>query len=168
MASKSELEEPWALELQTLLACRRVAALGTIHQGDPYVSMVPVALAPDGSAFLIHVSGLSAHTEDMLANPHVALLVMDAEKPAVMAQELARVTVLGNAFQIPEPSREYDAGKSRYLERFPDAEPMFNLGDFSLFAIRPTHVRWIGGFAGAQTLDVETFKQIAHAAASSP
>jgi putative heme iron utilization protein len=165
MASKSELEEPWALELQTLLAGRRVAALGTLHDGEPYVSMVPFALAPNGSAFLIHVSGLSAHTEDMLANPHVALLVMEVEKPDVMAQELARVTVLGTASQIPEPSPEYDAGKERYLERFPDAEPMFNLGDFSLFAIQPTHVRWIGGFAGAQTLDVETFKKIARGAA---
>src|SRR5262249_39789819 len=161
MASKSQLEEPWALELQSLLASRRVASLGTIHEGEPYVSMVPFALRSDGSAFLIHVSGLSAHTEDMLADPRVALLVMDVEKPAMMAQVLARVTVLGTAAQISEPSPEYDAGKLRYLERFPDAEPMFNLGDFSVFAITPTHVRWIGGFAGAQTLEVETFKHIA-------
>ena len=167
MASKSELEEPWALELQNLLASRPVAALGTLHDGAPYVSMVPFVLQLDGSAFLIHVSELSAHTQDMLTDPRVSLLVLDEDKPDVLAQELARVTVLGTARRIPEPSPDYDTGKARYLDRFPDAAPMFDLGDFSLFAIRPAHVRWIGGFAGAQTLDVETFTKIARAAATS-
>jgi hypothetical protein len=44
-----------------------------------------------------------------------------------------------------------------YLERFPDAAPMFQLGDFSLFTITPGHVRWIGGFAGAESLTPEAF-----------
>jgi putative heme iron utilization protein len=166
MTPRSELEEPWALELQRLLARRAVAALGTLDGGAPYVSMVPFALAPDGSAFLIHVSDLSTHTQDMRDDPRVSLLVMDVETPEVMPQELPRVTILGTAAPIPEPSPGYDAGKARYLGRFPDAAPMFDLGDFSLFAITPNHVRWIGGFAGAQTLDLETFTKIAAAASS--
>jgi heme iron utilization protein len=138
--------------LRELLSSRRVAALGTLHDGAPYVSMVPFAITQDGKAFLIHVSELSAHTEDMLKDPQVGLLVMGEEKPGVFAQELPRVTILGEAAPVEDPSAEYDAGKARYLERFPDAEPIFGLGGFSLFTIRPDHVRWIGGFAGAQTL----------------
>ncbi|HKA36919.1 MAG TPA: pyridoxamine 5'-phosphate oxidase family protein [Thermoanaerobaculia bacterium] len=138
--------------LRELLATRTVAALGTLHEGAPYVSMVPFAILPDGSAFLIHVSELSAHTADMFADPRVSLLVVGAEGPGVLAQELPRVTILGKAEPVPDPSPEYEAGKARYLERFPDAEPIFQLGGFSLFTIRPDHVRWIGGFAGAQTL----------------
>jgi putative heme iron utilization protein len=143
--------------LRDLLASRRVAALGTLHDEDPYVSMVPFALLPDGTAFLIHVSGLSAHTGDMLKDPRVSLLVMAPESPELMAQELPRVTIQGRAAQVPEPSGEYDAGMACYLERFPDAAPMFQLGDFSLFTITPEHVRWIGGFAGAESLTPESF-----------
>jgi heme oxygenase (biliverdin-IX-beta and delta-forming) len=150
--------------LKALLDSRTVAALGTIHQGAPYVSMVPFALLPDGSAFLIHVSELSAHTGDMLAEPRVSLLVMAAETPDLFAQELPRVTILGKAAPVPDPSAKYEAGKARYLERFPDAAPIFELGGFSLFSITPEHVRWIGGFAGAESLTPAEFAQ----AASSP
>jgi putative heme iron utilization protein len=147
--------------LRELLATRTVAALGTLHDGAPYVSMVPFAILPDGSAFLIHVSELSAHTADMLADPRVSLLVVGAEGPGVFAQELPRVTILGKAAPVEDPSPEYDAGKARYLERFPDAEPIFGLGGFFLFTIRPEHVRWIGGFAGAETLTPEAFARAA-------
>lgn len=147
--------------LRELLSKRTVAALGTLHDGAPYVSMVPFAILPDGSAFLIHVSELSAHTGDMLKDPRVSLLVMGSEGPGVFAQELPRVTILGKAAPVPDPSPEYDAGKARYVERFPDAEPIFDLGGFSLFTIRPEHVRWIGGFAGAETLTPEAFVRAA-------
>ena len=141
--------------LRELLAARSVAALGTLHDGAPYVSMVPFAITADGSAFLIHVSELSAHTGDMEKDPRVSLMVMAQEKPGVLAQELERVTILGRAEPVEDPSPDYDAGKGRYLERFPDAEPIFGLGGFSLFTIRPEHVRFIGGFAGAQSLTPE-------------
>jgi putative heme iron utilization protein len=158
------MEESFALELRDLLQSRSVAALGTLHDGAPYVSMVPFALLPDGSAFVIHVSALSAHTNDMLSDPRVSLLVVAAESPDVLAQELARVTILGRAAQIPEPSSEYDAGMACYLERFPDAAPTFELGDFSLFAITPTFARWVGGFAAAQSLSPESFARAAREA----
>jgi len=148
-------------ELRDLLASRSVAALGTLHDGAPYVSMVPFALLPDGSGFLIHVSELSAHTGDMLADPRVSLLVKAPESPERSAQELPRVTIVGRARPVPDPSDEYDAGKACYLARFPDAEPIFGLGGFSLFTIRPEHVRWIGGFAGAQSLTPTDFARAA-------
>lgn len=151
------MDEVLARELRELVTSRTVAALGTLHGGAPYVSMVPYALLPDGSAFIIHVSGLSAHTQDMLDDPRVSLMVMAAETPDALPQELARFTVIGNAAQIPEPSAEYDSAKARYLERFPDSAPIFDLGDFSLFAITPSTVRWVGGFAQAQSLTPESF-----------
>ena len=143
--------------LRDLLASRKVAALGTLHGGAPYVSMVPFALLGDGSAFLIHVSELSAHTQDMLTDPRVSLLITASESAETLPQELARLTVLGQASQIDEEAAEHAPAKARYLERFPDSEPMFGFGDFSLFAIRPAAFRWIGGFAGAQSLSPEEF-----------
>lgn len=141
--------------LRDLVAARKVAALGTLHGGGPYVSMVPFALLEDGSAFLIHVSELSAHTQDMLADSRVSLLITEPESTGKLPQELARVTVLGEARRIDEEAAEHAPAMARYLERFPESEPMFNFADFSLFAIRPVEVRWIGGFAGAQSLTPE-------------
>ena len=34
--------------LRTLLEAQRIASLGTLHKGEPYVSMVPLALLPGG------------------------------------------------------------------------------------------------------------------------
>lgn len=144
-------------ELAELLAARKVAALGTLHDGAPYVSMVPFALFEDGSTFLIHVSELAAHTQDMLADPRVSLLITQGESAEILPQSLARITVLGEARQIDEESPEHSPAMARYLERFPDSEPMFGFADFSLFAIRPAALRWIGGFAAAQSLTPEEF-----------
>jgi putative heme iron utilization protein len=147
-AMKDEL----ALNLRELLASRKTAALGTLHSGAPYVSMVPFALLLDGTAFVIHVSRLAAHTKDMLADPHVSLLITAAEPSEGSPLALPRVTILGMARQIPVDSPEYPSTREAYLARIPDAAPMFQLGDFSLFLITPTEARWVGGFAQARTI----------------
>ena len=149
--------------LRELLAGRKVAALGTLHGGAPYVSMVPFALLEDGSAFLIHVSELSAHTHDMLGDPRVSLLITASESAETLPQALPRLTVLGQARRIDDEAAELALARASYLERFPESEPMFGFGDFSLFAIRPEALRWIGGFAGAQSLTPEEFAEAVRA-----
>ena len=119
--------------------------------------MVPFALLEEGPAFLIHVSELAAHTQDMLTDPRVSLLITQSETAETMPQSLARLTVLGEARQIDDDAPEHGAAMARYLDRFPDSAPMFNFADFSLFAIRPSALRWIGGFAAAQSLTPEEF-----------
>ncbi|MFO0103326.1 MAG: pyridoxamine 5'-phosphate oxidase family protein, partial [Betaproteobacteria bacterium] len=81
-----------AQTLRSILSAQQVAALGTLHEGVPYVSMVPFALLRDGSA-VIHVSALAAHTRAMLAEPAVSLLVMAPPSAGVLPQALPRVTI---------------------------------------------------------------------------
>jgi len=119
--------------------------------------MVPFALVSDGSAFILHVSGLAAHTSDMLAEPRVSLLIAEPEGSGVPPQALPRATVLGNARQLSAESTEYESARGAYLTRFPDSAPMFGLGDFSLFAIAPSTVRWVAGFGQALSLTPESF-----------
>ena len=76
------------LLLVSLVRSRTVAALGTLHAGAPFVSMVPFAVLPAGDAFVIHVSRLAAHTRDMLDDPRVSLLITQAEGEGVPAQAL--------------------------------------------------------------------------------
>ena len=41
----------------------------------------------------------------------------------------------------------YVAAAERYVDRFPDALPRFELGDFVLFRLTPVDARYVGGFA---------------------
>jgi putative heme iron utilization protein len=150
------MEPAYAQTLRDLLRTQQVAALGTLHQGQPYVSMVPFALLPGGTDFIIHVSELAAHTKDMLASRQVSLLVIAPPAPGVMAQELARITVQGEALQLVGGTPEHAVAKAAYLARFPLSEPMFGFSDFSLFTIVPGSIRVVGGFAQATTISPQT------------
>jgi putative heme iron utilization protein len=143
--------------LRDLVDGGSIAALGTLHGGEPFVSMVPYALMPEGGGFLIHVSGLSSHTKDMLAHPRVSLMVVADETRGAPPQARPRVTVQADAEQLDRSSADHAAARAIYLARFPDAAQMFELGDFSLFRLRPVSARFIAGFAQAVTLTPESF-----------
>lgn len=151
------MEHALAVKLRQLVTSRTTASLGTLHSGAPYVSMVPFALFADGAAFVIHVSGLAAHTNDMLADPRVSLLITESEQAGVPPQAIPRATVQGHAQQLSIEAPAYELAKATYLARFPDAAPMFDLGDFSLFTITPSTIRWVAGFGQALSLTPESF-----------
>jgi len=139
-------------KLRGLLEAQRIAALGTLHGGEPYVSMAPFAISPGTTDFIIHVSSLAAHTKDMLASPAVSLLVIAPLNATAPPQAVARLTIQADAIQLDPQTPAYAAAKKAYLARFPESEMTFELGDFSLFAIRPRQLRWVGGFAQAKTI----------------
>ncbi len=149
-----------ARTLRTLLETQRIASLGTIHQGEPRVSMVPFAVLPGGAGFVIHVSRLAAHTKDMLGDPRVSLLVVAPERPDVAPQAMARVTIQGDAAACSDPKPAHAKAREAYLSRFPESAPMFGFSDFSLFVIRPRELRFVGGFAQAKTLTPEGFARV--------
>jgi putative heme iron utilization protein len=146
-------------QVRSLVLGQQVAALGTLHDGEPYVSMVPYALLPDGAGFVIHVSSLAAHTKDMLASPAVSLMITAAPAAEVPPQALARVTIQGDAVRIPTDAPIHEAAGRIYRERFPQSAPTFELGDFALFAIRPRSARYVGGFAQAKTITADSLAQ---------
>jgi putative heme iron utilization protein len=138
--------------LRRLLAERPVAALATLHRGEPAVSMVPFVLPAPGTRALIHVSGLATHTRDMLDHPRVGLLVTAPDGGEWPPQALPRVSLQADAVQLPREGADYAAAKAHYLARFADAAQTFELGDFSLFALQPVSARLIGGFGRAYSL----------------
>ena len=149
-----------AAQLAGLVHRRKAAALGTLHAGAPFVSMVPFAVMPDGSAFVIHVSRLAGHTKDMLADSRVSLLVVQAEGEGVEAQALARVSVQGEASEMAGGSGDERECRRAYLARFPEAVPLTEFGDFSFFAVRATRARFVAGFAQAMSLTGETLARL--------
>lgn len=145
------MDAPSAPFLRSLLASRPVAALATLHRGDPAVSMVPFVL-PDGTAqLLVHVSALATHTRDMLEHARVGVLVTADPGGPWTPQALPRVSLQADARQLARDGPEYAEGKAHYLGRFPDAAGMFELGDFSLFVLQPVSARLVAGFGSAQS-----------------
>lgn len=143
--------------LRDLLEGRRIASLGTLHGREPYVSMVPFALLPQEPAFVVHVSQLSPHTQDMLESPRVSLMVVAPDSPDTPPQAMARLTIQGKAEPYAESAPGWTAARDVYLGRFPNAVDIFELPGFLLFAIRPSSIRFVGGFAQALTLTPEAF-----------
>jgi putative heme iron utilization protein len=135
--------------LRELVRGRSVAALGTLHSSEPFVSMVPYALFGDDHHFLIHVSALAPHTRDMLAHPRVSLLITAAEGGGIEPQALPRLSVQGDALPLERATNAYERAKAAYLGRFAGAAQMFELADFSLFVISPVSLRFVAGYGKA-------------------
>jgi heme iron utilization protein len=142
--------------LQQLIHGRMIAALGTLHEGIPFVSTVTYAVASDGS-FILHVSRLATHTRDMLDHPEVSLLITESEGSGKMPQALARVTVQGRAKMLERDSQKHMDARDVYLLRFPDAAPLFEFSDFNIVIIKPMSARVIAGFGQAITITGDDF-----------
>ncbi|MBK6852709.1 MAG: pyridoxamine 5'-phosphate oxidase family protein [Burkholderiales bacterium] len=141
-----------ATSLRQLLATQPVAALATLHRGEPAVSMVPFVLPPGGAQVIIHVSGLATHTADMLAHPRVSLLLVDEARADVSAQARARVSLQCDAQVLPREGAAYEQARADYLARFPDSAVTFELGDFRVVLLRPVAARLVAGFGRAYSL----------------
>jgi putative heme iron utilization protein len=148
------MSDSLATVLRSLLLDRQTAALATLHDGRPATSMIPFAVhtGPAGLRLIAHVSGLAAHTREMRSWPEVCLLITAAETAGTMPQALARVSIPARAEFIPADHPDHPALQAAYLGKFPDAEPLFQLGDFSLVAFVPKEARLVAGFARAVTL----------------
>lgn len=151
------MHSDFAHVFQQVMRDRKVAALGTLHGGKPFVSMVPFAVVGN-SRLVVHVSKLASHTRDMLKSPDVSMLISESENSGKMAQALARVTILGRARLLEHDDKSYTEARAAYAERFPDAAPLFEFSDFKLFLIRPTSARLIAGFGQAVTISADEFR----------
>jgi putative heme iron utilization protein len=146
-------------QVRSLLQARRVAALGTIAaDGAALVSMVPFAIEPQRRCLVIHVSELAAHTRNLQASNRVSLLVMDAEVPGQPVHALPRVTFDGAASVPDRESEFWLACRAAYLERFPEAELMTQLGDFKFVAIDVKGARQVAGFGAARSIDEDEIR----------
>jgi putative heme iron utilization protein len=130
----------------------RIAALGTLHEGEPNLAMVAYIVSDDFSTFYIHVSKLGRHTRDMETDPHVSLLIAETDDRRPDPQTLARVALQGLAEVLPRDAADYPRIKARYLQRFPETELLFSLGDFNFWRISVRSGRYVAGFGRAFNL----------------
>ena len=134
-----------AWQARKLLRSARSASLATVTEGQPFVSLVTPACAPDLSVLLL-LSALSEHTRHLRAEPRCALLVA-GEPETLNPQTAPRLTVTGIAEASQDP-----ALKARWLAIHPYAALYADFADFSLWRIRMRGALLVGGFARASRL----------------
>ncbi|MES2711307.1 MAG: DUF2470 domain-containing protein [Pseudomonadota bacterium] len=140
-------------ESRRMIRGASAASLATSVAGQPFVSLVTPATAPD-LAFLLWISTLSEHTRHLAAEPRCALL-FTGEPEGPNPQTAPRITVTGLA--EPVSVDEVPALKARWLARHPYAAIYAEFADFALWRIRPQAALYVGGFARALRLRAAQF-----------
>jgi putative heme iron utilization protein len=77
--------------------------------------------------------------------------------PAALATP--RVALTGQARMCPAADTVHARARQAYLARFPESEPMFGFGDFSLFVVEVRSARLVTGFGKAHSLTAAAFAQ---------
>jgi putative heme iron utilization protein len=144
-----------------LIRQQRWAALATIDaSGHPAASMVAYAAEPDLSTLWLHLSRLASHTRNLLERGSASLVISESDSEEGDPQTLARVSVSGTVEEVVRSSETHERGQTLYLERLPDAEPLFGFGDFVLFRLVPEKIRYVGGFARAFDFDPRDLRSV--------
>ena len=140
--------------LRQLLRTQRIAALGTLRDGAPLVSMTLYLPTPDFSAFHIHVSALAWHTQDMQSDPRVSLLVAKADgtSPADDPFSLPRLTLRARASRLASDAPEHAGLQDAWLAKYPAQAVNFELADFSFWRLEPKDARFIAGYGRIMNL----------------
>ena len=147
--ASSELSEAAAL-----LEASHEAFLGTVEEGEPFVSATGCLYEKGdadqgfGTLYLL-LSHLARHTRNIGHNPEVSLLVVE-KKDALPIHERKRLTVKGRAERV-EPGPLWETLKAKYLEAYPRSQIFFSLPDFQFYRIPVREMHWIGGFGKAAT-----------------
>jgi putative heme iron utilization protein len=148
-------------QLARLIRGQRWAALGTVTRQAPLASMVAYAPEPDFSGFLMHLSQLSRHTKNLLANPHASLAISEPETGAENPQTLVRVSIQGKVDSLLPNAQGYAEAAEIYKRHLPASVPLFDFEDFILFRLVPREARYIAGFARAYTVSAAKMREAA-------
>ncbi len=149
--------------LARLLRSERVAALGTLRDGAPLVSLVACLPEPDFSAFHVRVSRLAWHTQDMARDARVSLCVAETDDRRPDPQTLARVTIRGEAAALAREDEAHPRLRTAWLARYPESQITFELADFAFWRIVPRDARFVAGLGRTFNLSAAELRAAAGA-----
>jgi len=147
--------------LSDIVRTSRTAALGTLRDGAPLVSMVLYATSHDFTSFYFHISRLALHTQALLHDPRAALMIAGTDRDDRDPQTIPRVSLQGTVHEVPATDAGYDRIKSLYLAKNLQSAFNFELGDFGLFHFEADTARYVAGFGRIFDLTAEDFRRTA-------
>jgi heme iron utilization protein len=139
-----------------LLRTVRTGTLATLgRDGFPFASLVTVATAMDGSPLLL-LSGLSAHTQNLLADSRASILLTQPGTGEARGDPLAhpRLTVTGMVELLTSQAAHANA-RGRFLACHPKSALYADFGDFGFWRLNVHLAHLNGGFARAAQFDAD-------------
>jgi putative heme iron utilization protein len=121
--------------------------------------MIGFSSSHDLSSVFILASRLAYHTQDILKDPRCSLMIAETDCGDREPQNLARVTLRGEATPVHEEDLEYDEARKLFLMKFPESEFLFELGDFSLYRITPRTGRFVAGVGKTFNISLEDLRR---------
>jgi putative heme iron utilization protein len=149
--------------LQSLLDDQRVLAIAVAADGVPYAGLLPFAPAPDRSGVFVHASRLARHSRGLAAGSPVGILLHEPDLPGKDPLQLQRAMFECRVTPLARDTSGWQAGRDRYLARFPAAAVTFDLGDFTLFRLEFTAGLYVAGFGRAIAVPADDIARLATA-----
>jgi hypothetical protein len=141
-----------ATEALQFLRTTRSGLLSTFSvrfTGYPFGSVAPFVLDHSGQPIIL-ISTIAEHTQNIIANPKVSLLVFAGNEDL---QANARLTIIGEAKKINKDDADL---RARYLRYLPQAAGYFDMHDFNFYRIEITQTRYIAGFGKMGWIEGDT------------
>ena len=140
-------------EMERLHAqCISVILATTDAGGDAQASYAPYAFLH--GCYYIFISALAAHTQHILSNPNVGLLIIEDESSARNVYARARLSYESHASIIERNSTECQNALTALRERAGSTmDVLSQLGDFVMVRLTPHKGSLVLGFGKAYALD---------------
>ncbi|KAL3938832.1 MAG: hypothetical protein SGBAC_006333 [Bacillariaceae sp.] len=130
-----------------------MSTISKANEGYPGGSVVGFAPDEEGRPLFVF-SGMSSHTQDILANPKASLTV--AAKEFKGAAD-GRVNLMGTCRRIRD-EEEISKAREIYRAKHPGAF-WIDFGDFNWFTMDVEHIRFVGGFARAGSITAKEYTE---------
>jgi len=161
----------WMSDLKTLLGKTKIGFLATQGERTPETSMTPYAIHPSKGEVVLHLSSLAKHSKNVKKHAEVGLMICMPEHDVEMDKTasvlgLARLSLTGRLKLISaeQDLSQIDAGdeayQAAYLQKIPEAEPLFSFADFRLYKLEVDSVFFVGGFGRARKVSLADWLKV--------
>ncbi|QSJ18601.1 pyridoxamine 5'-phosphate oxidase family protein [Nostoc sp. UHCC 0702] len=130
------------------------------HEGIPNASYAPFVM-DDSKNIYIYVSGLSTHTQNIQANPHVSVLLIEDEAKTDQIFARRRLNFDCTATLIERETATWNQVVEQFQERFGEIIGVLRgLADFRIFQLTPSAGRFVIGFGAAYHISGDNLDQL--------
>ncbi|MCV6612514.1 MAG: pyridoxamine 5'-phosphate oxidase family protein [Amphritea sp.] len=148
--SETQLQEYQQL-LQGMLSDRKTLQLATQGEQGPEASYAPFLFS--GGCFYLFISDLAGHTQNMLREPGVGIMLIDDEQDCRNLFARQRVTFQCDVREISRSAEGYSVLLDQLAEKQGNTIDLLRtLGDFRLLELKPLQGRLVVGFGKAMEI----------------
>ena len=149
-------------EIKEFKAGKKTLQLATVDtNGKPNVSYAPFVSTEDG--YYVLISDIARHTQNILANPSVSLMLIEDESTAKMIYARTRLTFDANAAVVERETAKWLKVIDLMKERLGDTvNGLSQLADFKLIHLQPEQGLFVKGFGKAYQVSSDELVDFVH------